>query len=344
VPAGSVLQAFSGPAFVPADEGALLVADFDGDGVLDVVMVSTLVDFLKGNGDGTFAEAIANPGSDFNPDFAVAGDFDEDGKPDLIYPVFAGLGFATGLGAGRFAAPQIVRLDARAFALAAADVDGDGHLDLLVVESLSAGFPDSHVHFLRGNGDGTFAPGVSIGVVSPSPIVFADFTGDGVGDVLAADASELDVLPGRGDGTFGPRIPSPVSLLEVGPIAVGDVDGDGHLDVAIGSVAGGSTVAVLLGDGQGSFSLVSSFAQGSAEVALADLDGDGHLDLISLSTGTEFVATRSGAGDGTFGPLRAAPTPVPTNSFRIADVDRDGWPDVVERTRYSIGVARGQCQ
>ncbi len=189
-----------------------------------------------------------------------------------------------------------------------------------------------------------------------------DFNGDGVPDLAfpEPETSTLGVRLGDGTGGFGPRrsystgVPAPLSAgrgmsirvpasskisFEEGPhgIAIGDVDGDGDLDL-LTAMYGGDAIAVLPGDGAGGFGAALRYSTGPKTVPnwliAADLDGDGDLDVVTrnarasdtvlLNDGTGAFSDRSRLPDvrgGMRGPLA------------VADLDGDGDPDLAGLTR-----------
>jgi FG-GAP-like repeat len=163
-------------------------------------------------------------------------------------------------------------------------------------------------------------------LTGPNNLALGDLDGDGKVDALAAysGTGEAYVLKGNGDGTFTQK--TAMSFVDpVIGVALGRLNGDGHLDAVL--VSAKSTANVLINNGDGGFNtLVASPHLDLGGVALGDVDGDGHLDLITpvteLTAGDLWV--NLGVGDGTF----AAPTAVGTGeavSFTaVDDLDRDG--------------------
>jgi len=124
-------------------------------------------------------------------------------------------------------------------ALTAADLDGDGKLDLAIVNDVS---PAGSVSILLGNGDGTFAPHVDYGLGdTPQSVTTGDFNGDGKLDLTVPNlaSNTVSILLGNGDGTFQVRADYPTGLSPQ-HIAAGDFDGDGTLDLVVGNFSGNS--------------------------------------------------------------------------------------------------------
>jgi hypothetical protein len=172
----------------------------------------------------------------------VVGDFDGDGKPDLAVSVGpidfqtpGSLAILLGNGDGTFQTPSNIVLPGPFFttALAVADLNGDGKLDLV---STVFGGSRSFITILLGNGDGTFQAPIQINSnTAPPSISIVDLDGDGKPDLLLADCcglAEASYMLGKGDGTFQPEVQFP-SGPNPQAIAVADFNGDGKPDLAI---------------------------------------------------------------------------------------------------------------
>ena len=237
------------------------------------------------------------------------------------------------------------------FAVAAADLDRDGRLDLAVTNAGS-----DALGLLLATPDGGFrsAPGASVGLTARG-LVAGDLDGDGAADLVIASASTNHVVVVRGDGHGGGTAHAFPAGLAPFQIAVADLNGDGHADVAVAdesnanAFAGRGEVSVLFGDGHGVLvpSTTLRADTNPSDVAAADLDGDGRLDLAVLNWGSRNVSLFRNRGAAT----PAAPRPAngglfddartfayggaPAYALAIGDVSGDTRPDLV------IGDAQG---
>jgi hypothetical protein len=241
-----------------------------------------------------------------------------------------------------------------------ADVNGDGKLDLI-----TTGY--EAINVLLGNGDGTFRAGSTTttadGLVT---VAVGDFNRDGKLDLITATNGDQAVkwLPGNGDGSFAAaRTIASEGVGGFGPMAVGDFDADGNLDVAFTfyDTNTGSTQVygtVLLGNGNGTVKGIAddfAFNVGHASVPLlglvvADFNHDGKLDLITVSEQVNpTMHVLLGSGGGGLGteqdfslPLHLSTTPESSASLglssAVGDFNGDGFLDVaVAGTNYSTG-------
>jgi hypothetical protein len=274
------------------DAQKLVAADLDADGNLDLAVTDLAGDrvlVLHGNGDGTFTAAgtvALAAGTD--PDELLAIDVNHDGKLDLVV-VDEGTGsvsVALGAAGGTFGSATTVSLGAgvSADAVAAGDVNGDGDVDLVVTDEANG-----NVKVLLGNGTGGFTAGADVALVAAdqvSGIALADVDADGDLDLVVADETTdtVRVALGNGDGTFGAAVSFATGLPNVDEsIAVADVNADGKLDIVVGGHAASARIAVLLGNGNGTFGtpvVVNLAANGDATVVVGDFDGNGTADVV----------------------------------------------------------------
>jgi hypothetical protein len=261
----------------------LQVADFNGDGRPDLVVANQIcaltattcgagsVSILLGNGDGTFA-----PHQDFavgvTPTGLTVGDFTGNGRPGVAVPDFAlgqgtNISVLTGKGDGTLNPHVDYTTPGPPTAITSGDFNNDGKIDV-VATSLRNSSPTAparstpNVSTFLGNGDGTFqqpveSPISSAGVFGPtSLLVPTDENEDGKLDLAPGHfgSQSWGIFLGKGDGTFseggGGGSASPTSLF-----ALGDFNGDGHLDAAVYTTPanGGNNFSIFQGDGQGGF-------------------------------------------------------------------------------------------
>lgn len=350
----------------PALSGTISIADVNGDGKLDVVYNAwgsspqPEVTVLLGNGDGTLRAPIVSASTSLYslPLETIVGDFNGDGEPDLISTASGsgdGLYLLLGNGDGTFQDPTLVLSNTGIFAgnFAAADVNGDGKLDLVFAAGSSnsqTSEPISQIYL--GNGDGTFSAPASYvsnfpaGNAVDGTVVIADFNGDGKPDI----ASSGGILLGNGDGTFQGI---PLAVLRHNPYsaAIGDFEKNGKPDVAAldSTQSAPYNLYILHNNGDGSLSLLHTYSLTvqSTQVLVEDLNGDGNLDLVVIQAAVPGVGPGGydvllGNGDGSFqNPVSYSQS----TSFGVAllvDVNNDKKLDLVEGgSNDFVGVSLG---
>jgi WD40 repeat protein len=277
---------FGAPTLYPTDYDPqqVAVADFNGDGFPDIAVADYDggINIFLGNGNGTFTAAPEV--GDATDTIAIA-DFNGDGIPDLAAPDADNtLQIWLGVGDGTFAQPQgnyaPPSTGNSPFAIAAADFNGDGIVDLAVTNGT-----DNTVSILLGQGDGNFttlaaAPATGL---SPDGIATGDFNGDGLPYLAIANVgtNTATILLNQGDGNFkaAPDLVVGSSAGETRAVVTGDFNGDGHLDLAIADLEDGETI-VFLGNGTGKFVAGATAPTFVPEfIGVGDFNGDGLPDL-----------------------------------------------------------------
>jgi hypothetical protein len=330
-----LVPAFLAPTSYPTGAAAwdVQTADVNNDGKLDLLTVNRsagTISVALGKGDGTFA-APHSFAAGSNPREMAVGDFNRDGKLDVITVNQSGtLNLLRGNGDGTFQAPTSIKLGAGTsgvipVSIAVGDMNGDGKLDLVVgaeggiYKTKGYTYQDALIYVLTGNGNGTFSSASSL-----------DIKGD--------------VVPTWEMTTPGV---SPVNL------ALGDVNGDGKLDVVaatyqrIANATGGGNrpIYLLPGDGTGHISQgpMIDVAGLTAGLYLADFNGDGRLDL-AVGTGNGsggWMQISLGNGNGTFQATQFFNTGAGNYAAAVApvDINHDGKLDLVIANGNQGGIS-----
>jgi len=254
--------------------------------------------------------------------------------------------------------------DRETSSVAGADINADGKADLVVVNGCGSGITclaEGSVGVLLGNGDGTFQPVVkylSHGW-NASSVAIADVNGDNKLDIVVANEcttratvcpgqASIAVLLGNGDGTFQPAITYSSGGWNANSVIVGDVNADGQPDMLVANgcasavdCSNNGALAVLLGNGNGTFqaaALYSSGGAGATSAVIEDIDGDGKSDVVVTNCGCHngsffnrcSIGVLLGNGDGSFR------RPVDYDSggnnpwgLAVTDFNHDGSPDVI---------------
>ena len=343
----------------------IAIADLNGDGKADLAysFVDTTivppfeakVDVALGNGDGTFATPTSYIVAD--AESLAVGDVDGDGFLDIVS---SGISILYGDGTGAFPR-RLDYADPASGSVVLTDLDGDGRLDVVIgggnawaiSGALAAALPGS-ISVLFGWNDGTFfGPKVSQAPMDLGNeedgfvwLATADFNGDGIPDLVMENTTGITVLAGDGHGGFNsvfhynlgaPGFPIPTNIV------VGDFNGDGKPDFAIGfqPAADSGTLAVFLGKGDGTFQapINSAVPPGAGALVAGDFNGDGKLDLALMTSSAaglvdglnntkDDVLVLLGKGDGTFTSTVTYPVGPEADMMVAGDFNSDGKLDL----------------
>ncbi|HEY3836442.1 MAG TPA: VCBS repeat-containing protein [Bryobacteraceae bacterium] len=342
---------------------ALATADFNGDNVPDLLLVSTVanqptqIGVMLGTPNGIL-QAPASYGTGSTPRVPVLADFNGDGKLDIAVANAGSNGNLSVFlnnGDGTYQQAVTYSTGFGAKSVAAGDVNGDGKQDLVVANG-----PSGNLLVFLGNGDGTFKTPVSAGssIGGAWYLALGDVNNDGRPDVVIVGIAGVSILLGNGDGTF--RAGSSISTFgcfgcAAGPATLADLNGDGNADLVLSNgdiespaaLAGAGTITVYLGKGDGSFQAGVNYTIGvhATAVAIGDLNGDGKPDMIvSDGGGSGFppapgaLAVLLGNGDGTFLKAVRYASSGPLTYVTMGDFNGDGFPDVAAASNSGQSV------
>ena len=338
---------------------SVALADIDGDGDLDLVAGKNgtnklyLNDVtLNGSGNGGFTTGTGTAiGSESDDTRSVTlADVDGDGDIDLVTgnqaatnKLYLNLGsgvFTTGAGTAIGSESDKTR------SVMLADVDGDGDLDLVTGNSTDGGSNGTNKLYINlGSGVFTAGPGTAIGGDADNTIevTLGDVDGDGDLDLVAGNYNQTNKLylydgnlngPGSGGFTTGAGTTIGSESDKTFSVTLGDIDGDGDLDLVTGNLDQTNKRYLNLGSGvftTGIGTAIGNESDDTWSVTLGDIDGDGDLDLM---TGNDWETNKLYLNDGIGGFTTGAGTVIgsegdSTLSVALADVDGDGDLDLM---------------
>lgn len=381
---GVAVSFVSKPNTAPTASNAVAVAagDLNGDGVNDLVVVGNStqkVSVLLGNKDGTgkadgsFATAVDYSVAGNPRDVAIA-DVNGDGVPDLVVTgstytgtppnfqsavsVLLGTKGGNGKGDGTFQPKVNYGNGSSVSSVAVADVNNDGKADIIFTSNNSS---SPVVSVLIGTGNGSFLTQKNFAVGSdPRSVQVADLNGDGRADLVVANrnGNNVSVLLGTAaTSEGGPVLFDPQTTFAAGTtptgVAVGDLDGDGKLDLAVSNETTGA-VSILRGSGNGSFGTATTASTSGSPTAivLTDVNGDGKLDIVvpSSSQPPAFaiasaavsgeIAVLLGNGDATFGNSITFNSGGAAIDLAASDFNGDGRADIATANGFSNSTSQ----
>jgi len=318
---GTFLPPVSVSTLAQNSYGDVVVADFNRDGASDLAALDyESLDILLGQHNNTFIQKS-------NPFFtlafsngAAAGDFNNDGKPDLVVTQVQAnpLQILLGKGDGSFDYGRQLTAESLPQALAVADLDGDGKNDIIAC----LGF-FQHLQIFYGNGDGTFSgPNTLLVERQYTEMAVADLDGDGKPDIVLSDGSVLTVIRNAGSRTFGAE-----EHYLAGAIAnfvLKDVSGDGLPDIVVANGNGAvgsapSTVTVMINEG--SANTISGQLQVTPEPTTY-----GSPFSVSLSMMTQGSSTATPSGSVAISIDEAGVASLPVNTLNLTYTDANNPP------------------
>lgn len=333
------------------------VGDVNRDGHADLAVLPRKgigPSVFLGDGKGNWTHSSAGlrvPGFSCGVGVALA-DVNGDGRLDLgIADHCSGLFVFLGDGKGGWRlGPGVTRAIGRGYQdLAFADLNGDGNLDIAAVGAFQGGIVAIH-----GDGKGGWKE-ADAGLPTQGRggyIRTGDVNEDGRPDIVASFEQNIGPLPpdkaknvvwlSQASGRYEPSTPGVPSDLGWNGVALGDVNHDGHLDMALGSdyLPDRPPVSIYLGDGGKSWKLaveglpVVKSGSGFDGLDLADLDGDGNLDLVASDNGNDALRMWMGDGKGAWSECPAVDPPQGRDPSRgwgvtVRDLNGDGRLDIV---------------
>jgi adhesin/invasin len=355
-------------------EGAMAIADYNGDGRPDFVSITTdpqtsasVMALMLQNNNGTFrllevpylplaVPVTADLNGDGHADLVsfVGGDPANNGFPGD--PGWVTVSFGNGDGTFNLLPNMGLIGDSRLPTGVVADLNNDQRLDIVAASTDDAG--NTFIQTWLNRGGGSFTPGPSYDrtVLNGGILAVGDFNQDGRQDLVISDAGKTKILLGNGDGSFRPG-----TIYSANPlyVAVADLNHDHHLDLV---VATAKDTRILLGKGDGTFSvsatIASSFGAGVSQlqfvnpirpsaVYVSDFNRDGFPDVaIATTSSSQSVTIYYGKGNGTFPNLKTFNIGGDTGSgilsAAFADLNRDGQIDVIGVDQFTgFNVAYG---
>ncbi|TVS08469.1 MAG: hypothetical protein EA423_01335 [Phycisphaerales bacterium] len=281
------VEGSANPSFTRGGPRSIAGGDLTGNGFKDIVAGTQGVEFIRNNGDGTFADPVVfydtGPGEGIN-DLDIA-DVNGNGHLDIIATDTGGatvlIAYNDGMGNFNLGNAEFL-FSLRPTAARAGDFNNNGRIDIAIANSQTSP-PSVTVWFQQPNG--TFVSGGDMPLLhGPEDLGVGDFDNDGNLDVVVTGGGGGGVAIFYGDGAGGFTPAQNVAITGTNfalELAVGDIDGDGVDDIAVGTLttAGSGALGVLLSNGDRTFREGLAISTGlPRKVDLGDLNGNGRLE------------------------------------------------------------------
>lgn len=332
---------------------SVYAADLDGDGYTDILSTSQgndeVVWYKNINNSGTFGSKQVISSNTDSPTSVYTADLDGDGDIDVLSAsgVDDKIAWYENMdGQGNFGSQQIITTNANiAEAVYAADIDGDGDMDVLSASGLN----DTVAWYENIDGQGTFG---ALQIINSNTdyatsVYATDLDGDGDTDVLSASFYDNKIAwyeNTDGQGTFSSEIIIDGTSEGAKFVYASDIDGDGDMDVVSASQEDSQVAWHENIDGKGNFStkqIISSNVPGASSVYAIDIDGDGDMDVLSSSSYDHTIAWHENLnGLGTFEEQKIiSNNAIDARRVYAADFDGDGDMDVLSASYLDSKIA-----
>ncbi|CAF4701818.1 unnamed protein product [Rotaria sp. Silwood1] len=332
---------------------AIVLTDMNNDGRIDIVVANSAtnnIGILLGYGNLTFDTIITYPiGNDSHPQSIAVGDFDNDGRMDIVVANYHanGINIFLGYENGNFTSQVSCSTGYQSWPswITVEDFNRDNRLDIA-----TSNFNMNNVAIFLGYGNGTFAPATIFSTgdgSSPQFIKADDFNNDGILDIAAANygTNNIVILFGFGDGSFllGTACRTGLGSSPYA-LAIGDFNNDSRLDIAVVNEKSNET-NIFLGYGRELYAGVTSYNVGFGSqpysVAIGDVNNDGRSDIVVANFGTDNIAILLGCSHGVFDIIATYSTGVGSApySVSVADFNNDNQLDIVVTNSGTDNIA-----